>query len=161
MKTGFRRLLVLIFWLYAVQGEGAEVLKLLDTISDETAPAASQPEQPAADKEGGISYRVICSPEGEMLPECQQPPVNDSFDTAQPKQAAPESVETPAVAGAPNEESEPAGQIDQSSHAAEPVAPKKASAHKAHKKPAKKTTKKAAKKPAKVATKAEKKRKRP
>ena len=55
--------------------------ELLGRISDET-------EQPTADKivspannQHRITYRVIYSPEGEALPDCEKPPLEDSVDS--------------------------------------------------------------------------------
>jgi hypothetical protein len=141
MKTGFKWLPILVLLLPAAQAESGE---LLGKISDETAPVAAQPEQPSERNDRKIIYRVICSPEGEMLPECEQPPVHDTFDAAQPRPAEPEGVE-PQVAETPKEQAEV---VDQSSNAVEPVVPKKAAAHK---KRAKKSAKKSAKKIAKPA----------
>lgn len=132
MKTGFKCLIAFMFGLCAVQGESAE---RLGGISDETAPVVNQPQQ-AADREDGIVYRVICSPEGEMLPECGQPPINDSFKAAQPSQTGPEVPDMPGA------EAEEAGaeQGSQAAKAPEPAVHKKAATHKKHsKKSAKKT----------------------
>jgi len=144
VKTGFKWLPILVLLLPAVQAESGE---LLGKISDETAPVAAQPEQPSERNDRKIIYRVICSPEGEVLPECEQPPVHDTFDAAQPRPAEPEAVEAPA-AETPKEQVEQADAVDQSSNVVEPAVPKKAAAHK---KPAKKSAKKSAKKTAKPA----------
>lgn len=87
MKTLYRWTLALSLGWYAAQGQGAE---RLGGISDETAPPAAE-SQSAKDADGGITYRVICSPEGEMLPECGQPPVKDSFAAEQPQAAVPDA----------------------------------------------------------------------
>ena len=140
MKTGIKWLPALMFGLYVSQAESKE---LLGGISDETAPPVAQPEQPAADQQGKIIYRVICSPEGELLPECAQPPVSDTFEAAQPRRAEPKSAETPAIIEAPNEQSEQTDRGDQPVNATEPVTPKKATKHKKRsKKSARKHTKK-------------------
>lgn len=141
MKTSFKWLPILVLLLPAVQAESGE---LLGKISDEIAPVAVQPEQPVERNDRKIIYRVICSPEGEVLPECEQPPVHDTFDAAQPRPAEPEAVE-PQVAETPKGQADVA---DQSSNAVEPAVPKKAAAHK---KRAKKSAKKSAKKTTKPA----------
>lgn len=145
MKTAFKRLPVLVLLLNTVQAAGGE---LLGKMSDETAPLAAQPEPAVENNDRRIIYRVICSPEGEALPECSQPPVNDTFEAAQPR---PEAVEAPA-ADTPKEQVEQAELGDRTSNAVEAVTAKKAATHK---KPTKKSVKKSAKKSAK----AEKKRK--
>jgi hypothetical protein len=146
MNTGFKRLAILMLLLPALQAESGE---LLGKISDETAPVAAQPEQAAEHNDRRIIYRVICSPEGEVLPECEQPPVRDTFDAAQPRPAEPEVVEMPDVE-TPKTQAEQADSIDQSNHAVEPETAKKAAAHKKRtqksvKKPAKKSAKKTVK----------------
>lgn len=148
MKTAFKRLPVLVLLLNTVQAVSGE---LLGKMSDETAPLAAQPEPAVENNERRIIYRVICSPEGEALPECSQPPVNDTFEAAQPRPAEPETVEAPA-ADTPKEQVEEAELGDRTSNAVEAVTAKKAATHK-------KPTKKSVKKPAKKSAKAEKKRK--
>jgi len=154
MNSGFKCLLVFIFGLSAMRAGSAE---RLGGISDETAPSVSQPEQ-AADREGGIVYRVICSPEGEMLPECGQPPVSDSFKAAQPQRTGPAIPDLPADAEAPNDAPAQAATKDRTKDSVKPAAPKKASAHK---KSAKKAVKKTATKTSNKTATPVKKRKRP
>ncbi len=135
MRTGFKWSM-LLFCLYAAQGESAE---RLGGISDETEQPVTQSEQPEVDHQGKIIYRVICSPEGEQLPECMQPPVNDTFKTPQPR-LEPENAATPAI---PETKDQPSTQTDvegQPAMIAEPIAHKKASTHK-------KRSKKSVKKP--------------
>lgn len=137
MRRGVKCLLALAFGLHAIQAESAE---RLGGISDETAPSVHQAE-PAADREGSIVYRVICSPEGEMLPECGQPPVNDSFKAARPSQTGPVVPDMPG--GIDEAEDAREEQGNRPAKALVPMASKKAAAHKKRsKKPAKKSTKK-------------------
>ncbi|MDD1621681.1 MAG: hypothetical protein LUQ11_09380 [Methylococcaceae bacterium] len=137
MRAGVKCSLALVFGLHAIQAESGE---RLGGISDETAPPVHQAE-PEADREGSIVYRVICSPEGEMLPECSQPPVSDSFKATQPPQTGPVVPDMPGGV----DEKEDAGeeQGEQPAKALESGASKKAAAHK---KPSKKPVKKSAKK---------------
>lgn len=145
MRTGVKWSLALLFGLSVAQSEGKE---LLGGISDETAPPVAQPEPSAKDNERRIIYRVICSPEGEQLPDCAQPPVTDNYQAEQPARS--ENPEAAAIADTPEEQSGQKEQGDQSSNGVEPAAPKKASAHK---KRSKKSVKKHDKKTTKPATK--------
>jgi len=60
-------LLSLIGWLTP-----AHAGEVLGRMSDESAPAVAEPVNPAAN-DRRIIYRVICSPEGEALPDCEKP----------------------------------------------------------------------------------------
>ena len=70
-------LLGLIVWL--IPSHAGEVL---GRMSDESAPAVAEPVNPAAN-DRRIIYRVICSPEGEALPDCEKP-FHDTESVAQP-----------------------------------------------------------------------------
>lgn len=141
MRAGVKCSLALVFGLHAIQAETAE---RLGGISDETAPVAGQPEKPAG-QEGDIIYRVICSPEGEMLPECGQPPVSDSFKATQPAQNGPVVPDMPG--GIDEKEDAGEGQSEQPVKALEPVSSsKKAAKHKKHSKKSAQKTHKPAKK---------------
>ena len=133
MKSACKLLPALLIWLYAVQGEGGE---LLGSISDETASVADRKPAAAAEK-NKITYRVICPADGEILPECGQPPVDDFFEAGQ----APESAEKPVIAEGREKPAEQADQ-DLPQTGTEPIAIKKAAALK---KPTKKPAKKARK----------------
>ncbi|MGZ4958805.1 MAG: hypothetical protein ACXV7J_06110 [Methylomonas sp.] len=137
--------LALIFGLHAVLGQSAE---RLGGISDETAPPVAQPEPPATENDRRIIYRVICSPEGEQLPECAQPPVNDTFKTEPPRRAEPENAETSAGSETADQ---PLEQTDQEEQAAAVAGPKTHRNSVKHKKRSKNSVKKSAKtsKPAK------------
>ena len=147
-------MLALVLGLHAIQAESAE---RLGGISDETAPSI-RPLEPAADREGGIVYRVICSPEGEMSPECGQPPVGDSFKAAPPPQSVPAIPDLPADAEEPNDEQAQAVAKVRAKDRVKPVTTKKAAEQK---KNSKKSAKKTAKKTSTKAAKPVKKRKRP
>lgn len=56
--------------------------EVLRHMSDELAPAIAEPVQPAED-DRRIIYRVICTPGGEVLPDCEQP-FHDTEALAQP-----------------------------------------------------------------------------
>ncbi len=143
MRTAFKWSLALVFGLHAVLGESAE---RLGGISDETEQPVAQPEQPEVDHQGKIIYRVICSPEGEQLPECVQPPVNDTFKAAQRRLSEPENANAPAGAETADQPLEQTDQEGQPEMLAEPKAHKKAGTHKKRsKKSVKKRTKKTAK----------------
>ena len=86
MKKMIQLLPILIFCHYSGQVGGAE---LLGKISDETASAANQ-EKAAAEHKPKIIYRVICTAEGEMSPECGQAPVDDDIDNQTAQETAPE-----------------------------------------------------------------------
>ena len=82
--------------------------EVLGHISDETAPVITEPAKPAVN-DRQIIYRVICSPDGEALPDCERD-IRDTESVAQP--------EMPAQEVAAQEVAEPV--------AAEPVQPTKA-----------------------------------
>lgn len=157
MSRHYRWLQVSALCLMAWRVEAAE---LLGKISDETAPPADQAQPAAADNGRKIIYRVICEPEGEQLPECQQSPVNDSFDAPQPKAAEQANIASPAAKEQEHATQELASDDDNLDEKPKAVAPKKSSSHKAHKKPAKKPGKKAVKNTDKKSVKTEKKSKR-
>lgn len=82
MKKSSKKLLLLALLLYTIWGECGT---LLGKISDETSQAPSVQEPVASGNKPKIIYRVICSHDGEKLPECEQPPVDDFFDANQPR----------------------------------------------------------------------------
>ncbi|MCQ8129516.1 hypothetical protein [Methylomonas rivi] len=47
--------------------------EVLGRMSDDTAPVAAEPAAPPVADDRRIIYRVICSPEGEALPDCEKP----------------------------------------------------------------------------------------
>ncbi|WP_347989546.1 hypothetical protein [Methylomonas sp. AM2-LC] len=55
--------------------------ELLGKISDETEQPTADKIAPAPNNQHRITYRVICSPEGEVLPDCEKPPLEDSADS--------------------------------------------------------------------------------
>ena len=81
----------IILYLYAAQGDCKE---LLGRISDDTAPV--QQERAVAADNRRIIYRVICSPEGEQLPDCEKPLVDGEAKGGQASESGQENSETPA-----------------------------------------------------------------
>lgn len=70
----------LIVWLIPAQAG-----EVLGRMSDESAPAVAEPVNPAAN-DRRIIYRVICSPEGEALPDCEKP-FHDTESVAKPERS--------------------------------------------------------------------------
>jgi hypothetical protein len=98
MKNLCKLCCVFLLSLYAATPICAE---LLGKISDETATVPDlTPLSPAQNKRR-IIYRVICPAGGEVLPECEQPPVEDVLDTVVvPAVAEPESKPEQIAGGA-------------------------------------------------------------
>jgi len=92
MKLICNSILFVLLFLFAIQGKSAE---LLGKISDETEPLKNQ-EQAEASNKPKIVYRVICSPDGEKLPECEQAPVNDYVESTPTQTPDPETANIPA-----------------------------------------------------------------
>lgn len=116
--------LSLIAW--QIPSQAGEVL---GHISDESAPVVAEPAVPV-DNGRRIIYRVICSPEGEALPDCEKP----FHDAESPNQPEPSpDMEEPEAA-------EEAAPLEQVAPPPKPKQTKKATAgkQKAVKKPAKK-----------------------
>lgn len=109
--------------------------EVLGRMSDDNAPAVAEPVERDAD-DRRIIYRVICSPEGEALPDCEKP-YQDTESVAMPR-PQPERVEPAADQGV-----QPEQKIVQSAKPKKSKNP--AGKHKKAKKPAsskKKTAKK-------------------
>jgi hypothetical protein len=89
MKFIWPSLLLAVVTFFALQAQ-AEVL---GHISDETAtPVIAEPAK-AEVNDRRITYRVICDPEGEALPDCEQP-FHDTETVAQPLKQQEEVVRT-------------------------------------------------------------------
>lgn len=100
MKTVRWLLSILIFCLYSGRVGSAE---LLGKFSDET---ATNQEKTAVDHKPKIIYRVICSAEGELSPECGQAPIADDIDDQAAQETVPEPSAPPETA-APQTETPP------------------------------------------------------
>ena len=79
MKRLIRPLTLLGLAVCCLPSFAGEVLRHM---SDELAPAVAEPVKPAED-DRRIIYRVICTPGGEVLPDCEQP-FHDTESLAQP-----------------------------------------------------------------------------
>ncbi|AEG00257.1 hypothetical protein [Methylomonas methanica] len=79
MKHSIRSLTLLGLSVCCLPSFGGEVLRHM---SDELAPAVSEPVKPA-ENDRRIIYRVICTPGGEVLPDCEQP-VHDTESVIKP-----------------------------------------------------------------------------
>lgn len=79
MKYLIRRFAAMILAVWLIPAQAGEVL---GHMSDESAPAVVEPANPAPD-DRRIIYRVICSPEGEVLPDCEKP-YHDTESVAKP-----------------------------------------------------------------------------
>ncbi|MCK9607618.1 MAG: hypothetical protein M0R33_14345 [Methylomonas sp.] len=90
MKHLIRSLLLLGLIAWLIPAQAGEVLRHM---SDELAPAVTEPVNPAAN-DRRIIYRVICTPGGEVLPDCEKP-YHDTESVAQP--LPPDEVEPVAT----------------------------------------------------------------
>ena len=109
--------------------------EVLEHISDETAtPILAEPTNPEA-SDRGITYRVICSPEGEALPDCEQT-FHDTESVAQPEKQQEKVGSTEA---APEKTAVEPVQVKKPVHAKKTSSKKKAGNKK---KPANKSSKK-------------------
>ncbi len=92
MKRSLRSLMLLAVAVCCPPSFAGEVLRHM---SDELAPAVAEPVKPA-ENDRRIIYRVICTPGGEVLPDCEQP-FHDTESVAQPARqqdtADPDAVE--------------------------------------------------------------------
>lgn len=79
MKRLIRPLTLLGLAVCCLPSFAGEVLRHM---SDELAPAVAEPVKPA-ENDRRIIYRVICTPGGEVLPDCEQP-FHDTESLAQP-----------------------------------------------------------------------------
>lgn len=75
----------LLLWMSLIGGSlaPAHAGEVLGRMSDDDAPAVTEPARPDAD-DRRIIYRVICSPEGEALPDCEKP-FQDTESAAMPR----------------------------------------------------------------------------
>lgn len=92
MKTAVSKTLLLGF-LFLVQIPTLSAVEMLGHISDENALVEQKTNSEQNDRR--IIYRVICTPGGEVLPDCERP-LNDTELLAQPEQQInqPESLES-------------------------------------------------------------------
>lgn len=128
-KPIFKALVWAILWGSAQHVEAGEVLGHISEDSEPVSPAA--PAEPLDDRR--IIYRVICTPGGEVLPDCEQP-VHDTEALAKPTQQQQDEA-------AEAETAEQAQPVEETAQPAKTKKPKKAvSKKKKSSKEAKKTT---------------------
>jgi len=72
----------------------SHAVEMLEHISEDTAPPPTADQVPVDDRR--IIYRVICAPDGEQLPDCEQP-LQDR-ESAPPPASSPESAKSTSVA---------------------------------------------------------------
>lgn len=96
MKISKRLLLIVAL----ILAEGPlQAGELLSRISEDSEALAQAPVA-AADAQGKLIYRVICSPDdAEPSPDCEKPPLEDAFNPVQLDQVPqmPEESQTPAM----------------------------------------------------------------
>ena len=129
MKKFFSLLLLLSWTMFVSPTAVAEILLHLSDEDEFVAPRTEPVQTPTpASKDGGITYRVICPPGGEVLPDCDKP-VKDVETAVKPlPQPIQQKVESPKLDAHPAAAALPPKSIDanQTAPLQEPTASNKA-----------------------------------